>query len=1239
MDGLARFFQVPISLRLQQRPKQKLFGENGFGSTRGRESIQACLTKACTLPLPDSNGKASPCPPEHFSHIQQFLEMLDAQDGRLYPHVWSLRPRIYALLHAIGALKYMDDFAKNNIYDISIPFDHQTLPSFLSDTLLRRQFLDNQARVLTDARHLENSAEDHMYFNGSADDHIVPYHPIGHGGFGYVDIVLSRLSAKPYARKRVARGRDSEDNRRIQQYLVDEIRLMKTLRHRHLTKIIQSYSDYKYIGFLMEPIADHNLYQYLSRKPFPEDQLTELRQFYGCLAGGVDYLHQKNIRHRDLKLDNVLVKGSRVFIADFGTAWSWTASGRGTTQSRGVPVTQHYMAPEFDEKQSRNVASDMWSLGLVFLEMLTVIKGSTLSRWKEHMRKRADRAGFEPWPCRNLAAVHEWMTMLTSARRHNWVDDESLVWRDNEPLTWIKALLEHNPDARPTSKGLVTTIADSLYSRSFACPDCAEDFMDPHYRYNDGYGSVEDSRDRIESEVFTMFGSMAEPPEQMDDRKTQTVTKWLEQTQQYYPASEYEEPKPFPMPGSFTGWLDEEASKGQMASTLRPHEPVPGIDYALADDRTSAQSKSEDLHDSGFFIDHEDESSNADTVVGEPPTTAESALFPIVQDSSSDDSDGSESRDLSSRDLPMLDQIPEELEESPTPETFEWDRVAHLPSSELEDGNVRAVQFAGTQTFRYQYVEDDTSMQTLELLRGQRALPATGPILEPIQGHASHSVESGQCLEQQQHDYSEMSVAQSSIEDAPAEDMPLTGAMVERLLERPPPAAGNKKKPGRPHLQPKKAIALPWHGVSEQRFREAASHGPPLENDNDAPKVAGSGLIEDAQSSTKAKSKLKREQKASVDGSPSKSRRTKLSAANVGRLNSQVAEAVESDKKSIAEETFNPAAFIEAAWKSAEAADSLATSVISEASSKKLGGGMGLLWNDKAYSHLERYTRLGKSAAVKVLLAQGCNSGTISKPRPRPLVNAIEGRSTRHNKCARALIKAGTNVNAIYRGKTPINRVLEQSYFVGYQKLLAMLLAAGAEVNSPDTTGEYPLTKLFKGAVGDAPLEDYRKESLALIFHPGVQVHVDPNVRQPITLDTPLHQAVRRRTAQAIALLIHKGSDVNARNATGTTPLLMAANQWRRKLSDQQELMLRYLLHADGIDVDATGGILSRTALHHAAAAGCALALEMLLESGASTSVLDKEGKDAMAVLHASWNAESAADDWQLMCDMLKPVS
>lgn len=58
-----------------------------------------------------------------------------------------------------------------------------------------------------------------------------------------VDHVYSRLSLRHHARKRVLRGRDSERSREGQRILVDELKHLKQLSHRHLVKIIASYTD------------------------------------------------------------------------------------------------------------------------------------------------------------------------------------------------------------------------------------------------------------------------------------------------------------------------------------------------------------------------------------------------------------------------------------------------------------------------------------------------------------------------------------------------------------------------------------------------------------------------------------------------------------------------------------------------------------------------------------------------------------------------------------------------------------------------------------------------------------------------------------------------------------------------------------------------------------------------------------------------------------------------------------
>lgn len=217
------------------------------------------------------------------------------------------------------------------------------------------------------------------------------------------------MSLKQYARKCVRRGHDSLENRRRQQYLIQEVNILKTCSQRHLVQIVSSYTDEHHIGYLMEPYADADLsnwLQMLSGKAH-EAQVPyhpTLRQFYGCLSGAVDYLHARKIRHRDIKSCNILIKDYRVFISDFGSAYDWGLTNRHTTQDR-IPVSHDYMAPEIAKNKQRNSASDMWSLGVVFLEISTVLLGRTLAELKGHVEKRAiQRRNNQPyiWPISQL---------------------------------------------------------------------------------------------------------------------------------------------------------------------------------------------------------------------------------------------------------------------------------------------------------------------------------------------------------------------------------------------------------------------------------------------------------------------------------------------------------------------------------------------------------------------------------------------------------------------------------------------------------------------------------------------------------------------------------------------------------------------------------------------------------------------------------------------------------------------
>jgi serine/threonine protein kinase len=65
----------------------------------------------------------------------------------------------------------------------------------------------------------------------------------------------------------------------------------------------------------MSPVADMNLEEYLDRFPKPDVE-DLIYGWFGCLASGLEYLHNQRIKHRDIKLANILVKNGCILYTD-----------------------------------------------------------------------------------------------------------------------------------------------------------------------------------------------------------------------------------------------------------------------------------------------------------------------------------------------------------------------------------------------------------------------------------------------------------------------------------------------------------------------------------------------------------------------------------------------------------------------------------------------------------------------------------------------------------------------------------------------------------------------------------------------------------------------------------------------------------------------------------------------------------------------------------------------------------
>jgi Protein kinase domain len=259
---------------------------------------------------------------------------------------WSFRPRTFAILRMVHCMDALESSVSDNFSDVSLPYTEENLPNMVKGARVRALFLKVQDLVLTPSAEIEKNPMGHQRFPRSADKYYIEQRELGAGGFGQVDLVVSRASLKSYARKRIPRGRSFKKDNEVIKSFENELKVLKLLSHKHLVKLAGSYTDPQWVTLLMTPVADMNLARYLTADIDLQDRQICLRRFFGCLANAVAYLHKMEVRHKDIKPQNILVKGRNVLLTDFGTSHSWSDSTRSGT-SGTVPVfTRKYCAPE-----------------------------------------------------------------------------------------------------------------------------------------------------------------------------------------------------------------------------------------------------------------------------------------------------------------------------------------------------------------------------------------------------------------------------------------------------------------------------------------------------------------------------------------------------------------------------------------------------------------------------------------------------------------------------------------------------------------------------------------------------------------------------------------------------------------------------------------------------------------------------------------------------------------------------
>ncbi|OMJ84384.1 hypothetical protein SteCoe_14541 [Stentor coeruleus] len=148
-----------------------------------------------------------------------------------------------------------------------------------------------------------------------------------------------------------------------------EIHIMKLLDHPNTIKLYEVLDTNKTVNLVMECISGISLHSYIKKQASKRLHEEEAKTIFKQIVQAVSYCHSKNIVHRDLKLENIMLdREKNVKLIDFGFS---TINGIGQ-MSKVFCGTPSYMAPEIVKNVDYiGQLADIWALGILLFAILT----------------------------------------------------------------------------------------------------------------------------------------------------------------------------------------------------------------------------------------------------------------------------------------------------------------------------------------------------------------------------------------------------------------------------------------------------------------------------------------------------------------------------------------------------------------------------------------------------------------------------------------------------------------------------------------------------------------------------------------------------------------------------------------------------------------------------------------------------------------------------------------------------
>jgi tRNA A-37 threonylcarbamoyl transferase component Bud32 len=178
---------------------------------------------------------------------------------------------------------------------------------------------------------------------------------LGKGQYSKVYLFIDKKTNNNYAIKIIQKNIIDND-KIILQVLKNEVKIHRTLNHPNIVKFISKFEDENNIYIVTEYCEKGDL-NFIIKNTFLNE--NTIKKYMIQLIDGLEYLHSKNILHRDLKPLNLFIDGQdNLKIGDFGFS-------RYIYNKLDLAGTPNYISPEVLNREEQSFKTDIWSLGVI----------------------------------------------------------------------------------------------------------------------------------------------------------------------------------------------------------------------------------------------------------------------------------------------------------------------------------------------------------------------------------------------------------------------------------------------------------------------------------------------------------------------------------------------------------------------------------------------------------------------------------------------------------------------------------------------------------------------------------------------------------------------------------------------------------------------------------------------------------------------------------------------------------